>query len=80
MQIEGTLPNQNFPFKFNSSWLDSDDLCTYIKDVWLNFTYDESLNPMDSLVAKLILLKEAVTKWINFKKYKDWEEFTNLED
>ena len=80
MEIEGTLLNQKFPFKFNSYWLDREDFCSFINDFWLNLSCEESFNPMDRLVAKLKLPMDAVTKGLNLKKSKEWEECTNLEE
>ena len=80
LQFEGSSSKQNYPSKFNISWLDNEDFWKFVHDSWLSYQLDEFINLMDHLVYKLKFLKEAITGWIKSKKAKYREYFSILEN
>jgi hypothetical protein len=50
----------SYPFKFNAVWLEDPDFVNLVRTNWVGLLGTEVLNPMDSLVKKLKLLKSLV--------------------
>ena len=80
LQVEGISTYQNYPFKFNNYWLDNEYFYNFITDFWLSYKITEFTNPMYHSVYKLRQLKNAVTGWIKYKKAKDREDYSLLEN
>lgn len=78
LQLDELGHNQDFPFKFNSSWLGDDSFCCMVRDFWLSCDVSDS-NPIQNFCHKLKGLKEAVSKWIRDKKKADKMELSLLE-
>jgi hypothetical protein len=58
----------NYPFKFNFVWIKDLEFVELVKKKWNDLLGSKSLNPMDSLVTKLKLLKTVVSQWKKRKK------------
>jgi hypothetical protein len=64
-----------YPFKFNFVWLEEPEFDNLVRSNWNGLLGTETLNPMDSLVKKLKLLKTLVISWERKKKLeqrKNW--------
>jgi hypothetical protein len=59
--------------------LDDPELVNFVRTNWDGLLGTKVLNPMDSLVKKLKLLKSLVTKWERKKKSEAREELIKLE-
>jgi len=68
-----------YPFKFNYVWLDEPYFVTYVKSNWEGLLGTTILNPMESMVQKLKILKAWLIKWGRKKKKRAREELVKLE-
>jgi hypothetical protein len=79
LHLEQEKEKFNYPFKFNSIWLDEPDFVDLVRTTQNRLLDIEDINPMDSLVQKLKLLKSMVIKWERNKKHLAKEELIQLE-
>jgi hypothetical protein len=68
-----------YPFKFNYVWLEEPEFVNLVRSNWIGLLGTEILNPMDSLVKNLKILKSLVINWERKKKLEAKEELVNLE-
>ena len=53
----------SYPFKFNAVWLEDPDFINLVRINWAGLLGTDTLDPMDSLVKKLKMLKTMVDVW-----------------
>jgi len=63
LHLEQEKEKHCYPFKLNYVWLEEPDFVNLVRSNWNGLLETEILNPMDSLVQKLKLLKSLVIKW-----------------
>jgi endonuclease/exonuclease/phosphatase family metal-dependent hydrolase len=80
LHLEKDIREVSFPFKFNSIWLDEPEFVNFVRSNWAGLLGSETLNPMESMVKKLKLLKTLMINWEKKKKLKAKEELVKLEE
>jgi hypothetical protein len=79
LHLEAVKDQVKYPFKFNLVWLDDPEFVALVRSNWNGLLGTEVLNPMDSLVKKIKLLKMLVIVWERKKKVADKAELVQLE-
>jgi hypothetical protein len=79
LHVEAVKDQVKYPFKFNSVWLDDPEFVALVRSNWNGLLGSEVLNPMDSLVKNLKLLKRLVIVWERKKNVADKGELVQLE-
>ena len=62
-QMDGVKSKKNYPFIFNNMWLQNDDFCLLIMNIWQNVFSRKEYSAMDALVSKLKYLKKEAIIW-----------------
>jgi hypothetical protein len=79
LHLEQEIGKVCYPFKFNSTWLEEPEFVNLVREKWDGLLGNEILNPMDSLVKKIKILKSMVINWERKKKLEAKEELGNIE-
>ena len=79
LHLEKDNREVSYPFKFNSTSLEEPYFVNYVRSKWVGLLGVETLNPMDSLVKKINLLKSMIIKWEKKKNLVAKEELVKLE-
>jgi hypothetical protein len=79
LHVEQGKDYVNYPYKFNSVWLEEPDFVNLVRTNWVGLLGTKALNPMDSLVKNLKILKSLVIIWERKKKAEDKEEIVQLD-
>ena len=70
LQIDFDKSLVKYPFKFNSIWLEDQQICNLVKEQWISLSQVHYTSAMFGLIDKLNNLKFEVQKWERLKKVK----------
>jgi len=79
LHLEQEIGKVCYPFKFNSIWLEEPEFVNLVREKWDGLLGNEILNPMDSLVKKIKILKSMVINWERKKKLEEKDELVKIE-
>jgi hypothetical protein len=79
LHLEQENRKVSYPFKFNSIWMEDPKFDNFVRSNWVGLLGTKILNPMDSLVKKMKILKSLVINWDKKKKFEAKEEMVKLE-
>ena len=67
------------PFKFNSHWLEHEDLVILLKNTWKVFYENFTLSPASQFHANLKLIKNVAICWSVKRKEQDTKDLVEIE-
>ena len=68
------------PFKFNSHWLENDDLVKLLKGSWVVFTDNFHVSPASHFASNLKRIKDVSISWSVKKKEMELKDLVQIEN